>query len=218
MPAPAWLHELTQARKVVTALALSSNSLDQISVVVVGDKPSIAFSFDDPIDALESRLSRISPDGETALWDSMFLSVEQLKKARYRRHAIVVVSDGGDNHSRYSESDLKSLLEEAGVQVYAVGMFDRFPRRNEERRGPRDLDELTRCSGGRLLSVHDEAELHGAVAQLNEELHNQYVLGYVSTNRSHDGRWRRLKVTVPPTSARERLQAFAKEGYYASTP
>ena len=208
---------IEQARAAVQELARLSNPQDEISVIVVGDKPALALRSEDLIDTLLPRLQMLPPDGQTALWDSMFVAVEQLKNSHQQRRAMVVISDGGDNHSVYTESELKSLLEEADVEVYAVGLFDRFPRRNEERRGPRDLEELTSVSGGRLLAVHDYVELSRAVSQIDEELRTQYVLGYSSSNRAHDGRWRKLKVSVSRDQDRGKLRAFAKNGYYAAT-
>jgi len=131
---------------------------------------------------IDDRLDAFAPDGQTALWDSVLLALNELWRGHNRRRSIVVISGGGDNHSMYTESELKQVIEEADIQLYAIGMFDRFPRRNEERRGPRDLDELTTVSGGRLLPIHDAAELSYAIRQVNEELRNQYVLGYSSTN------------------------------------
>ena len=208
---------IDQMRRAVIDLVRTANPLDDISLVIVGDKPQAVFHFGDPIDTLESRLEALHPDGQTALWDAMFLSVEEMERARYQRRAMIVISDGGDNQSRYTESELKSLLAEADVEVYALGMFDRFPRRNEERNGPRNLDELTSTSGGRLLSVHDASELTRSVTQINDELRNQYILGYLPTNHTHDGHWRKLKVSLNGNNQQGKFQLCSKKGYYASS-
>jgi Ca-activated chloride channel family protein len=207
---------IEQVRKAVLDLIRSSNPLDDISLVTVGDKPRIDFHFDDSIEALPARVESVQPTGQTALWDAMYISLEEMKRARPPRRAMVIISDGGDNHSLYTESELKSLLEEADVEVYAIGLFDRFPRRNEERSGPRDLDELTSTTGGRLISVHDAAELARAVTQINNELRNQYILGYYPSNRTDHGRWRKLKVTLNRTANREKLHLLSKKQYYAA--
>jgi Ca-activated chloride channel homolog len=208
---------IEQVRKAAATLARTSNPLDEISVIVVHDKPIVAFRLGDPTDSLPAGVENIFAEGQTALWDAMTLAVQQLKKAHYDRRAMVVISDGGDNHSIYTESELKSLLEEADIQVYAVGLFDRFPRRNEERRGPRDLEELTSVTGGRLLAVTDELELRQAVDQVNLELRSQYLLGYSSSNQTHDGRWRKLTVTMKLCQGHRKLHAFTKKGYYVAS-
>lgn len=208
---------MEQVRKAVLELVRSSNPLDDISVVTVGDKPYVDFHFEDSIDDLPLRVGSLQARGQTALWDSMFLSLHEMRKARHPRRAMVIISDGGDNHSAYTESELKSLVEEADVEVYAIGMFDRFPRRNEERTGPRDLDELASTTGGRLISVHDATELARAVTQINNELRNQYVLGYYPTNRTYDGHWHKLRVTLNRSAKQDRLHLISKKGYVASS-
>jgi len=207
---------LQQARKAVLDLVRTSNPADDISLVIVGDLPKVAFGFNDPIDTLPSTVEALRAEGRTALWDAMVLSLDQLKHAHYPRRAMVVISDGGDNRSVYTESELKSILDEADVQVYAVGLFDRFPRRNEERRGPLELDELTSTTGGRLLSVHDADELCRAVQQINLELRNEYVIGYVPSEVSRDGRWHSIKVGVKAPSADGKVRLYARKGYFGS--
>jgi Ca-activated chloride channel family protein len=133
---------IDQVRKAVLDLVRTSNPLDDICLVTVGDKPRVDFHFDDSIDILPSQVVSLQPEGQTALWDAMFLSLHEMRSVRHSRRAMVVISDGGDNHSAYTESELKSLLEEADVEVYAIGVFDRFLRRNEERRGPPLLTNL----------------------------------------------------------------------------
>jgi Ca-activated chloride channel family protein len=131
---------------------------------------------------------------------------------RAQKKAMVVISDGGDNHSRYSESEIKSLLEEVDVEVYAIGMFDRFAKRLEEKRGPLQFDEITSVTGGRVFSVHDSVELARAVAQISHELRNQYVLGYYPKNRVRDGKWRRLKIRLTKSASQEKFRLYAKKG------
>ena len=138
---------------------------------------------------------------------------------------MVVISDGGDNHSRYTESELRSLLKEADVEVYAIGVFDpcvQYIRtcaiRIEEKTGPLRLDEVTSVTGGRVFSAHDSVELSRAVTQISHELRNQYILGYYPSDRSRDGKWRRLKVHLAGSASQASFRLYAKKGYYAPTP
>lgn len=128
---------------------------------------------------------------------------------------MVVLSDGGDNHSRYTGPQIKSLLEEADVEVYAIGMFDPFAKRIEEKMGPLQLDEITSLTGGRLFFAHDSEELSRAVTQINDELRNQYVLGYYPSNRSRNGKWRRLRIRFTGWASQAKFRLYAKKGYYA---
>jgi len=204
-----------QARKAAVDLVRTGNALDEISVIAVGDTPDVEFSFDDRIDSLPTRLELIQPDGRTALWDSMVLGLRELEHGKFPRRAMVVISDGGDNHSTFTESELKTMVAEADIELYAVGLFDRFPRRNEERNGSINLDELAGLTGGRLLSVHDEKGVLQAVTEINDELRNQYVLGYVSSSHPHDGLWHKLRVTLGTDGTREKLRISSKKGYFA---
>jgi Ca-activated chloride channel family protein len=147
----------------------------------------------------------------------MYLGVKELKNSRYPRKAMVVISDGGDNHSRYTESELRSLLQEADVEVYAIGMFDRFATRLEEKRGPLQLEEVTSVTGGRVFSAHDAVELSRAATQISRELRNQYVLGYYPSNRRRDGKWRRLKVHLAGSASAASFRLYARKGYCPPT-
>jgi Ca-activated chloride channel family protein len=186
-------------------------------LIVVSDTPRVALHVDSLESDKSATVSALQPDGATALWDGIYLGVKELKSARYQRKALVVISDGGDNHSRYTESELRSLLKEADIDVYAIGMFDRYATRVEEKKGPLQLDEVTSVTGGRVFSVHDSAELSRAVTQVSLELRNQYVLGFYPSNRRRDGKWRRLKIHLTGSPMQTKLRLYAKQGYYAPT-
>src|ERR1700730_3662645 len=207
--------KIQEEREAFAELINESNPEDDFGLIIVNDKPRVALHLDDSIGESQGAVEALQPDGFTALWDGMYLGIKELKTSRYQRKAMVVISDGGDNHSPYTESELKSLLKEADVEVYAIGMFDRYATRLEEKKGPLQLDEVSSVTGGRVFSVHDAAELFRAVTQISRELRNQYVLGYYPSNRTRDGRWRRLKIRLTTSASQEKLRLYAKKGYYA---
>ncbi len=206
---------IQEARKAFTELINTSNPQDDFGLIVVRDKPRVALHFDDSASEIQAAVDALQPDGSTALWDGMYLGVNELKNSRYQRKAMVVISDGGDNHSRYTESELRSLLKEADVEVYAIGMLHPYATRLEEKRGPLELDEVTSVTGGRVFTARDSVELSRAVTQISRELRNQYVLGYYPSNRTRDGKWRRLKIRVTKSASQEKVRLYAKKGYYA---
>ena len=108
------------------------------------------------------------------------------------------------------------LLKEADADVYAIGLFDRYVTRIEEKKGPLQLDEVTSVTGGRMFSVHDAAQLSRAVTQISYELRNQYVLGYYPSDRSRDGKWRKLNIRLAGSATQAKLRVYAKKGYYAA--
>lgn len=207
--------KIQEAQKAFTELINESNPLDDFGLIIVNDKPRVALHFDDSMRETQGAVDMLQPDGSTALWDGMYLGINELRDSRYRRKAMVVISDGGDNHSRFTEPELKSLLEEADVEVYAIGMFDRYATRPEEKKGPLQLDEVTSVTGGRVLSVHDAVDLSRAVTQISHELRSQYILGYYPSNRVRNGKWRRLNIRVTKSAPQEKLRLYTKKGYYA---
>ena len=141
-----------------------------------------------------------------------------MKGAHHAKRALLVISDGGDNSSRYNEKDLKRLVREADTQLYSIGIFDPIEYRSrtlEELNGPSLLSELTELTGGRAFSVENLNELPDIAARIGTELRNQYVLGYRPSNKSHDARWRKIKVKLRAPKGLPPLTAYAKTGYYA---
>ena len=158
--------------------------------------------------------------GKTALLDAIYLGLAEMKKATTSRKALLIISDGGDNHSRYTERDVKRAMKESDVQLYAVGVFEALASRGrtpEENAGPGLLAELAENSGGRLFSVEDPEELPDIAEKISIELRNQYVIGYKPSNLVRDGRWRRIKVKLLPPRGLPPLQVYARTGYYAPT-
>src|SRR5215471_10185792 len=148
----------------------TSNADDEFHVIAVADGPRVEVAPGEALDDFQRTLEYLQPEGQTALWDTIMVALRQLRNAPYQRKAMVVISDGGDNHSRISEQELKSKLKEAGVQMYAIGIYDSFASRKEERLGPFELDELTSVTGGRMISVRDRSEILSAVRQISREL------------------------------------------------
>jgi Ca-activated chloride channel homolog len=208
---------MDDARQAVIELFNGSNPQDDLRMITFGDQVRALGNFSDSLDDVHRTVASIQADGFTALWDAMYLGLAELQGAAQSRKAIVLISDGGDNHSRYTQPEIKSLLQESDVQVYAIGMFDRNARTFEERMGPLRLDEVTRATGGRLFSVHDRSDLQRALNHISLELRNQYLLGYCPSSRERDGKWRHIKVKVNPSDGHAKLHLYAKKGYYGPT-
>lgn len=206
--------KLDLARNAVRDIVKASGPNDDISLVVISDTPRIASHLNDPVNEVEENLARLQPDGFTSLWDGMYLGMK-VANSRTMRRAMIVISDGGDNHSRYTEQELKSLLRESDVDVYAIGLFDRFPGRIEEQRGPLQLDELTSATGGRLFSVHDPSEVARAATQIDRELRNRYILGYSPSARGKKREWHKLQIRLTESHDRARYRLHARKKYCA---
>jgi Ca-activated chloride channel family protein len=198
----------------------TSNPQDEFMLINFSERPNLVSAFTSKFENLEERLITVRAGGKTALLDAIYLGLNEMKKATTNRKALLVISDGGDNHSRYTERDLKKAVKEADVEIYAVGVFEPLSSRArtpEEAGGPGLLAELAEVSGGRMFSVEDPNELPDIMEKISIELRNQYVLGYKPSNLVRDGRWRRIKVKLSPPKGLPPLQVYARTGYYAPT-
>lgn len=198
----------------------TSNPQDEYMLINFSDRPNLISSFTAKFENIQDRLLTVKSEGRTALLDAIYLGLSEMKKATTNRRALLLISDGGDNHSRYTENDIKRAVRESDVQIYAVGIFEPLASRGrtpEEAGGPSMLANLAEVSGGRMFSVDDANELPDIAEKISIELRNQYVIGYRPSNLLRDGRWRRIKVKLNPPKGLPPLQVYSRTGYYAPT-
>jgi Ca-activated chloride channel homolog len=198
----------------------TSNPQDEFMLINFSEKPNLISAFTSKFENLQDHLIVVKAGGKTALLDAIYLGLSEMKKATTNRKALLVISDGGDNHSRYTERDVKKAAKEADVEIYCVGIFEPLASRSrtpEEAGGPGLLADLAELSGGRMFSVEDPNELPDIMEKISIELRNQYVIGYKPSNLVRDGRWRRIKVKLAPPRGLPPLQVYARTGYYAPT-
>jgi Ca-activated chloride channel homolog len=194
----------------------TSNPQDEFFLVDFNDRAQLISPFTASVDDLQNRLMFTNAHGLTALLDGIYLGLSQMKGAHNTKKALLIISDGGDNHSRYSEVDVRKYSQEADVQIYAIGLFEPGGGPTpEERSGPELLNNLTEMSGGREFTVRNLGELPDIATKISMELRNQYVIGYKSGNRNHDGKWRKIKIKLVPPKGLPPLTVFNKSGYYA---
>jgi Ca-activated chloride channel family protein len=198
----------------------TSNPQDEFMLINFSERPNLISGFTSRFENLQDRLLFVKSGGKTALLDAIYLALHEMRKATTSRKALLVISDGGDNHSRYTENDVRKAIKESDVQIYAVGILEPLLSRGrtpEEAQGPSLLSELAEISGGRMFSVEDADELPDIAEKISIELRNQYVIGYRPSNLVRDGRWRRIKVKLNPPRGLPPLQVYARTGYYAPT-
>jgi Ca-activated chloride channel homolog len=211
-------NKIARAREAILEFFKTANPEDEFFLVSFNDNAELASPFTNSIEDLQSRLMLTAPKGRTALLDAIYLGLTQMRSAHNGRRALLILSDGGDNHSRYSEGDIKRLVKEADTQLYAIGIFDPVEYRSrtlEELYGPSLLGEVTEMTGGRVFAVENVNELPDTAAKISMELRNQYILGYRPSNKSHDSRWRKLKVKLSAPKGLPPLKVYSKNGYYA---
>jgi Ca-activated chloride channel homolog len=195
----------------------TANPQDEFCLVDFNDRAQLASPFTGNVEELQDRLLYTTAHGQTALFDGIYLGLSQMKGARNSKKALLIISDGGDNHSRYTEMDVRKYLKEADVQLYAIGIYELGPDfpTPEERNGPGLLSELTEMTGGRTFRVNTLNDLPDIASKISMELRNQYVLGYRPSNHARDGKWRKIKVRLRPPHGLPPLEVFARSGYFA---
>jgi Ca-activated chloride channel family protein len=211
-------NKAAKAREAAIQFFKTANPQDEFFLVSFNERAELTSSFTNSVEDLQSRMLLSAPKGRTALLDAIYLGLSQMRGAHNAKRALLILSDGGDNHSRYNESDIKRLVKEADTQLYAIGIFDPAGYRNrtlEEGNGPSLLGEVTELTGGRVFPVERLEDLPDIASKIGMELRNQYVLGYHPSNTNHDARWRKVKVKLRAPRGLPPLTVYAKTGYYA---
>ncbi|MEK6396805.1 MAG: VWA domain-containing protein [Terriglobus sp.] len=204
-----------RSRRALSEFMRTSNPQDEFFVVAFNDRPNIVVDYTNNVDDVDARMVMLKPQNRTALIDAVYLGLNKLKDAKYERKALLIISDGGDNRSRYTEGELRKAVRESDVQIYSIGIFDPNAPTEEERNGPSLLMDMCEQTGGRLFHVTDVAELGDIASRISAELRNEYVVGYKPTDLHHDGNWRKLKVKLNPPPGLPQLSVHNRQGYYA---
>ncbi len=210
--------KLQKSRQAVAQFFKTANPEDEFFLIEFNERPQVMVPFTRSTEEIQNQLTFTQSKGRTALLDAVYLAMNQMKKAHNARKAILIISDGGDNSSRYTESEIKNAVREADVQIYAIGIFEPLGSRGrtaEELGGPGLLSEIAQQTGGRHFPVENLNELPDIAAKIGIELRNQYVLYYNPKNQDRDGKYRHVAVKLAQPRGLPPLKAFYRLGYYA---
>ena len=180
---------------------------DEFFVTQFSDQARLLGGFTTNPDEIHRRLGLVQARGWTALLDAIALSAHQMRSAANGRKVLLVLSDGNDNNSRFSEAEIRSMVVESDLRVYGIGILHR----------PRLLQQLAEETGGTVLIARSLSELPDVIERLSREIRSQYVLGYSSTNLLNDGKYRRVKIELAAPPGLPALHASWRRGYYAPT-
>ncbi len=164
-------------------------------------------------DKVDKYLRSAEPEGRTAFYDAVYFGLEKVKQGKHRKRALIVISDGQDNSSRYKYGELMKLVKEADVQIYCVGIGDISS--DGETSGKDLMKGLAGMSGGESFFPGDANKIEDAVNSIALLLRHQYSVGYYPSNPRSDKNWRKLKVKLHPSQKTHGLRVSVKEGYYA---
>jgi Ca-activated chloride channel homolog len=204
-----------RARKALSEFLRTSNPADEFFVVGFNDRPAVIVDYTSDVEDVEARMVMLKPENRTALIDAVYLGINKLRQAKYDRKALLIVSDGGDNRSRYTEGELRRVVRESDVQIYSIGIFDIYAPTTEEQQGPMLLTDMCDMTGGRMFRVSDVADMGDIATRISAELRNEYVIGYRPSDMKQDGNWRKLKIRLVPPPGLPPLTVHNRQGYYA---
>jgi Ca-activated chloride channel homolog len=205
------------ARKAPAELYHQLNPQDESFLVTVADRAILRQGLTSNFEDIENALLFVNPNGTTSLLDGVYTGLMELKKSHKPRKALVVVSDGGENYSRYSMRELASLAQESDAQIFTIGLCQN-PETREENEGPELLGKLAGLSGGLEYLVNDMNELHSIMGRIGITLHDEYLLGYYPPESVMAGKYRKIKVQLVTPAGLPKFHVYARSGYFVPRP
>ncbi len=197
--------KIDQSRQALSEFLRMSTPGDEFSLWKFSDRPQTVCPFTTNVALIEDDLSSIQSGGWTSLFDALYLALNQMKRATLGTKALFVLSDGGDNNSRYTEREIRNMVREADVRIFSISIYGRSAA----------LERISDESGGRAYQVHKLDELPAMAAKLSEEIHSHYVLGYLPARAQDDGKYHKVVVKLLTPAGGPRLHVAWRRGYYA---
>jgi len=205
--------KLHRSRMAAREFFKTANPEDEFFLVEFDNSPRLEVPLTDDTGRIESQLVFSRSKGSTALLDAIYLALHEMKKSKRNKKALLIISDGGDNHSRYTVAEVRNVVRESDVLIYAIGVFGGGTTM-EEAGGPGLLSHIAEETGGRLYEANP-VELPDIALKIGIDLRNRYVLGYAPTSQVRDGRFHGVQVFVVPPRGLPKLRAHWRVGYYA---
>lgn len=208
--------KIERSREALSRFLETSHERDEYFLIGFNTRPQLLLDKTRDGKAVLDRLTFAHPHGQTAFYDACYLGVEKVTHGTHPKRAILIISDGQDNNSRYTFSDLRHLLKESDVIIYAIGIEGAGDGLLGIQ-GQAILDEIAAVSGGKAYFPSTAAEMDIVFERIAVELRHQYAIGYKPTNFTGDGKWHHVKVRVTPPRGFRYLSVRSREGYYAIT-
>lgn len=209
--------KIAKSRKALERFINTSHPNDEYFLIAFNNRAQLLMDRTRDGEAVLNKLTLIETKGNTALYDAAYLGVERVTRGSHQKKAILIISDGQDNNSRYNFNEVRRLLKESDVTVYSVGILDgRDSGSMLGMQGQSFLDELSGITGGKSFYPQTNVEMDEIFERIALELRHQYSIGYTPKDFMPDGKWRKLKVKVNPPRGLPRLTVRSREGYYAT--
>jgi Ca-activated chloride channel family protein len=209
--------KIKKARKALERFVATSHPSDEYFLIAFNSRAQLLMDRTRDGEALLRKLTLVQPKNNTALYDAVYLGVERVTRGTHQKRALLVISDGQDNSSRYNFGEVRRLIKESDVVTYAVGILDRGDSTSSlGMQGQAFLDELSSVTGGKSFYPQSDVEMDEIFERIALELRHQYSIGYIPKDFEPDGKWRKVKVKVKPPRGLPRLTVRSREGYYAT--
>lgn len=210
--------KIRKAREALSRFIQTSHDADEYFLIAFNSRAQLLLDKTRDGDAVLNKLTFVETRSNTALYDACYLGVEKVSRGTHPKRALLLISDGQDNNSRYNFSEVRRLLKESDVVLYSIGILGgNDPGSSLGMEGQSILDELSAVSGGKAFFPNTAAEMDELFERIALELRHQYSIGYRPKNFKNDGKWHKLKVKVTPPRGLPRLFVRSREGYYAIT-
>ncbi len=209
--------KIRRAKKALERFVATSHPSDEYFLIAFNNRAQLLMDRTRDGEAMLRQLMLAQPKNNTALYDAVYLGVDRVTRGSHRKRAILIISDGQDNSSRYNFGEVRRLMKESDVVAYAVGIMDRGDVSSSYgMQGQAFLDEITSVTGGKSFYPNTDIEMDEIFERIALELRNQYSIGYTPKDFQPDGKWRKVKTKVKPPRGLPRLSVRAREGYYAT--
>ena len=209
--------KISTARDAATSFLSVGNPDDEYFLVTFSQRATLVEPFTTDISGLQNHMLFTPAKGLTPLFDAVYLGLETMKRAKNKRKALLLITDGEDNHSRYSFADIKEFVKEQDVEIFVIGIVNPSGELAPGQSGRATIEDLAQISDGEAFFPESVDQLEDICNKIGLELRNQYVLGYRSTNTAKDGRWRKVRLKINPPKGISSLSVHAKNGYYAES-
>jgi Ca-activated chloride channel family protein len=210
--------KLQVSKNAVAEFLKTMNPNDEAFLIEFSDRADLALGFTRDWNAIADKMSSVRSGGLTALLDAVHLGLDEMKNAKNPRKALLILSDGGDNNSRYSGPEIKEVVQHADIQVYCMGVFEpvlSVGLTAAEVSGPGLLAAIAEQTGGRVFPARSFSALPGIAKRIGIELRNEYILAYAPSNPNRDGTFRKVEVKLQPPDGLSGLKMRWRTGYYA---
>ncbi|HMT09447.1 MAG TPA: VWA domain-containing protein [Pyrinomonadaceae bacterium] len=209
--------KIAKARNALSRFIMTSHPSDEYFLIAFNSRAQLLLDRTRDGDAVLQKLTLVKPKDNTALYDAVYLGIERVTRGAHQKRALLVISDGQDNSSRYNFSEVRRLMKESDVVTYAVGILGRNDNSGAMgMQGQAFLEEIASATGGRAFFPNSDIELDEIFERIALELRHQYAVGYTPKDFEPNGKWRKVKVKVKPPRGFPRLTVRGREGYFAT--